>query len=217
MSSEAPFARTASLHPARAIRHVVEPLRRSRQNNPNGNSKFLAEDGWAFPFVSDAERLVSNSCNKCAALGCPVIEELPLQTTNCDQEMVEDLPPDPTLLGQTKAQHEKPGPPATTPHVLILLPMAAVATAVAVAMAAVSARDRGGTMIDRALLLALAKTVCACVHLLPALSRRRVMWLSWAACLFGALYGHVTFFTHAGLRAAQVRAQQSESIADVAK
>jgi hypothetical protein len=72
-------------------------------------------------------------------------------------------------------------------------------------------------VVDRTLLVALAATVCACVHLLPALSRRRIVWPLWSACLIGALYGHLSFFTHAGLRAGQVRSLQSDAVADVTR
>lgn len=95
--------------------------------------------------------------------------------------------------------------------------LATFTTLTAVAMSAAAAWDRGGTALDRALLVAMAVTICAGAHLLLALSRRRVTWLLWAACLLGTIYGHLTFFTHAALRAGVVRAQHSEQVADVAR
>jgi hypothetical protein len=84
-------------------------------------------------------------------------------------------------------------------------------------MTSVAAWDRGGTVIDRALLVSMAITICAGAHLLPALSRRPVVWLLWSACLLATVYGHLTFFTHAGMRAGDVRAQQSVQVADVGR
>ena len=95
--------------------------------------------------------------------------------------------------------------------------LAGFTTLTALAMAAAAAWDRGGTALDRALLVAMAVTICAGAHLLLALSRRRVAWLLWSACLLGTIYGHLTFFTHAALRAGVVRAQHSEQVADVAR
>jgi hypothetical protein len=105
----------------------------------------------------------------------------------------------------------------TRSQALILRLLAAFTTTVAITMAAVSSWDRGATVMDRVLLVALTATVCAGVHLLPALSRRRIVWPLWSACLIGALYGHVSFFTHAGLRAGQVRSLQSDAVVDVTR
>ncbi|MCK9382130.1 MAG: hypothetical protein M0P95_13850 [Sulfuritalea sp.] len=95
--------------------------------------------------------------------------------------------------------------------------LATFTTLTAVAMSAAAAWDRGGTVLDRALLVAMAVTICAAAHLLPALSRRGVTWLLWIACLLATVYGHLTFFTHAGLRAGETRAQQSVEVADVSR
>lgn len=95
------------------------------------------------------------------------------------------------------------------------LVLASIATLSAIAMTSVAAWDRGGTDVDRALLVTMAVTICAGAHLLPALSRRPVAWLLWIACLLATVYGHLTFFTHAGLRAGEVRAHQSIQVADV--
>jgi hypothetical protein len=76
-------------------------------------------------------------------------------------------------------------------------------------MTAVAAWDRGGTMVDRTILVAMSVVIVLAVHLLPALSRRPASWLVWMGCLLCAIYGHLTFFTHASLRAGDKLAQQS--------
>lgn len=87
--------------------------------------------------------------------------------------------------------------------------LAVFVTITAAAMTAVAAWDRGGTGIDKALLVAMSVVIVLAVHLLPALSRRPLAWLVWSCCLLCAVYGHLTFLTHASLRAAEVRAEQS--------
>ncbi len=87
--------------------------------------------------------------------------------------------------------------------------LALFVTLTAAAMTAVAAWDRGGTGIDKALLVSLSVVIVLTVHLLPALSRRPIAWLVWSVCLLCAIYGHLTFLTHASLRAADARAQQS--------
>lgn len=92
---------------------------------------------------------------------------------------------------------------------LLVKSLAVFVTITASFMAAVAGWDRGGTVIDRGLLVALSVAVILAVHLLPALSRRPAAWLVWAFCFMCAIYGHLTFFTHASLRAGEARAQQS--------
>lgn len=87
--------------------------------------------------------------------------------------------------------------------------IAVFVTLTAAAMTAVAAWDRGGTGIDKALLVAMSVVIVLAVHLLPALSRRPLSWLVWGCCLLCAVYGHLTFLTHASLRAAEARAEQS--------
>jgi hypothetical protein len=82
-------------------------------------------------------------------------------------------------------------------------------TAVAAAMAAMAAWDRGGTIIDKLLLVSLSIIIVLAVHLLPSLSRRPAAGLVWSGCLLCAIYGHLTFMTHANLRAGDIRANQS--------
>ncbi|OGS93180.1 MAG: hypothetical protein A3K04_11270 [Gallionellales bacterium RBG_16_56_9] len=93
--------------------------------------------------------------------------------------------------------------------------LAVAITLTAMAMAAVAAWDRGGSALDRALLMALSVAICAGTHLIPALSKRRLAWLLWAGCLLGTVYGHLVFFTHASLRAGDNRAQYSVQMSGV--
>ncbi len=94
---------------------------------------------------------------------------------------------------------------------------ACVVTATAMGMAAVAGWDRGGSGIDRALLVALSVTICMGTHLIPAMSRRKVAWLLWAGCLVGTVYGHVTFFVNSSIRAGLVRAQTSAQVTGTEK
>lgn len=87
--------------------------------------------------------------------------------------------------------------------------LAVFVTLTAASMTAVAALDRGGTMIDKMLLAAMSLVIVLAVHLLPAVSRRPAAWLVWIGCLLCAIFGHLTFFTHASLRAGDNRAQQS--------
>jgi hypothetical protein len=102
-------------------------------------------------------------------------------------------------------------------HTLILRLLAACTTLTAVAMAAVSALDRGGSLADKALLVALSTIICFGAHLLLALSRRKIAVVLWAGCIGLALVQHMSFFTHAGARANQARAETSAHISDLAR
>jgi len=98
-----------------------------------------------------------------------------------------------------------------------LIPLAAFTTLTAVSMAALAAWDRGGNVIDRALLVALSVAICAGTHLIPALSKRRIARLLWVGCLLGTVYSHLVFFTYASLHAGEVRAQQSAQVTGTAR
>lgn len=87
--------------------------------------------------------------------------------------------------------------------------LAGFVTAIAAAMTGVAAWDRGGTTLDKLLLVAMSVVIVLAVHLLPALSKRFVAWVVWSGCLLCAVYGHLTFLTHANLRAGDMRAQHS--------
>lgn len=91
----------------------------------------------------------------------------------------------------------------------MIKPIALFVTLTAAAMASVAAWDRGGTGIDKGLLVAMSVVIVLAVHLIPALSRRPIAWAVWSGCLLCAIYGHLTFLTHASLRAGETRAQQS--------
>lgn len=92
----------------------------------------------------------------------------------------------------------------------MLIVLATFVTLIAAAMAAVASFDRGGTLVDQVLLVAISVIAVLGVHLIPALARRRVFaWVIWVGCLVGAIYGHVNFFSHSALRAGEVRAAQS--------
>lgn len=95
---------------------------------------------------------------------------------------------------------------------MVTRPLVALSTFVtlsASAMTAVAAWDRGGTVVDKVLLVTLSVVIILAVHLLPAMSKRPVTWLVWAGCLLCAIYGHLTFLTYATQRAAENRAHQS--------
>lgn len=87
--------------------------------------------------------------------------------------------------------------------------LATFVTIVAALMTAVAAWDRGGTPLDKGLLVAMSVVIVLAVHLLPAISRRPSAWLVWVGCLLCAVYGHLTFLTHASQRAGESMAQQS--------
>lgn len=87
--------------------------------------------------------------------------------------------------------------------------LAVFITLTASSMTAVAAWDRGGTVIDKALLVSMSVVIVIAVHLLPALSRRPAAWLVWAGCLLCAIYGHLTFLIHASQRAGDNLAQHS--------
>jgi len=91
----------------------------------------------------------------------------------------------------------------------VIKALAAFVTTVAALMTAVAAWDRGGTALDKGLLVAMSVVIVLAVHLLPAISRRPSAWLVWTGCLLCAVYGHLTFLTHASQRAGETLAQQS--------
>lgn len=90
-----------------------------------------------------------------------------------------------------------------------MTPVAVFVTLTASCMAAVAAGERGGTVVDKALLASMSIVVVLAVHLIPALSRRWMAWPVWIGCLLCAIYGHLTFLVHAGLQANDNRSQQS--------
>jgi hypothetical protein len=87
--------------------------------------------------------------------------------------------------------------------------LASFITLTAIFMAGIAAWDRGGTLADKILLICLSVVIVLAVHLLPAISKRPVMWLVWGVCLLCAVYGHLTFLTHASLRAGAAQSQET--------
>jgi hypothetical protein len=75
--------------------------------------------------------------------------------------------------------------------------------------------DRGGALSDKILLVIVSATVAAFVHILPSLSKNKVVWLVWAGCLVATVYSHVSFFENAQGRAGEERAQKSLATADI--
>lgn len=75
----------------------------------------------------------------------------------------------------------------------------------------------GDTPLDRALLVALSCVTVAAVHLLPALTKRRMMWPLWAGCFVMAVYGHAGFFAFASVKAGEARAGQRSAQATATK
>ena len=91
----------------------------------------------------------------------------------------------------------------------LILVMAVTVTGTAIAMAALAALDRGGLLSDQILLVVMSVMITALAHLLPSLTRNKLAWIVWAGCLVVTIYGHLTFFSNASIRAGEVRAQNS--------
>ncbi|AGZ29747.1 hypothetical protein [Burkholderia pseudomallei] len=92
--------------------------------------------------------------------------------------------------------------------------LAAVATATALSLSILAGWQRGGTLPERVVWVAIGIMLVVSAHLLPALIRessfvvRGVGSMLWFACMVTAGYGHLTFFLfaqqHAGERRASV-------------
>jgi hypothetical protein len=87
--------------------------------------------------------------------------------------------------------------------------VASCVTLAACLMAAAAAFDRGGTAIDKGLLVVMSIMIVLAVHLLPSISRHPISWVVWTGCLACAIFGHLTFLIHANMRAGEALAQQS--------
>jgi hypothetical protein len=87
--------------------------------------------------------------------------------------------------------------------------LASFLTLSACLMAAAAAFDRGGTAVDKGLLIVMSIMIVLAVHLIPAISHRPISWVIWTGCLCCAIFGHLTFLIHANLRAGEALAQQS--------
>lgn len=82
-------------------------------------------------------------------------------------------------------------------------------TVTAIVMSAVAAYDRGSTLVDKTLLIAISVAICAGSHLIPSISKTKLSWVLWVLCMVGAVYSHITFFSFAKLRANDERSQYS--------
>jgi hypothetical protein len=96
-------------------------------------------------------------------------------------------------------------------HILLLL-LASIATLTSALMVVSNAVTRGVTETDKALLSLLALVICLCAHLLPALSKRRAVWILWGTCLVATMYGQLSFFTYVSAVAGENRASTSVQV-----
>lgn len=92
------------------------------------------------------------------------------------------------------------------------LVLAVVVLLVALAMAAVAAWQRADATVDRLLLVALGCVTVAAVHLLPVLSKRRIVWPLWVGCFVIAIYGHAGFFVFASTKLGEAREIRSAQV-----
>ncbi|MDN7845964.1 hypothetical protein QZM05_23495 [Burkholderia multivorans] len=92
------------------------------------------------------------------------------------------------------------------------LALAALATATALSLSVLAGWQRGGTLAERLIWIAIGVVLVTSAHLLPALIRemtiviRSMGSLLWGACLVTACYGHAVFFAFAQQHAGEQRA-----------
>lgn len=92
------------------------------------------------------------------------------------------------------------------------LSLAVLATSTALSLSILAAWQRGGTLPERLIWIAIGTVLVTSAHLLPALIRdtpipiRSVGSLLWGACLVTACYGHAGFFAFAQQHAGEQRA-----------
>ncbi|WP_441459817.1 hypothetical protein [Burkholderia thailandensis] len=90
--------------------------------------------------------------------------------------------------------------------------LATLATTTALSLSILAGWQRGGTLPERLIWIAIGTVLVASAHLLPALIRdapivvRGVGSLLWGACLVTACYGHAVFFAFAQQHAGEQRA-----------
>jgi hypothetical protein len=90
--------------------------------------------------------------------------------------------------------------------------LATVATLTALSLSVLAGWQRGGTLPERVVWVAIGTVLVVSTHLLPALIRdapvvvRSAGSLLWAACLATACYGHIVFFVLAQQHAGEQRA-----------
>lgn len=78
---------------------------------------------------------------------------------------------------------------------------------VVLVMSGVAAVERGGTIVDQLLMVAISVAVCAGSQFILAISRHYLSWLLWFFCIMGSLYSHITFLSYASHRAGNVHSQ----------
>lgn len=86
------------------------------------------------------------------------------------------------------------------------------ATGTAICLSVLASWQRGGSLAERLVWVAIGVVLVACAHLLPALVReaslgaRVVAGVLWFACMATACFGHLTFFLLAQRHAGELRA-----------
>ncbi|KIX65924.1 hypothetical protein [Burkholderia pseudomallei] len=99
------------------------------------------------------------------------------------------------------------------------LALAIGATGTAATLSILTGLQRGGTLPERLVWVAVGLVLVVSAHLLPALVRtaplavRCVAGVLWIACMAGTGYGHATFFLLAQRHAGEQRAGSSASVA----
>ncbi|WP_367189824.1 hypothetical protein [Burkholderia sp. Ed8] len=90
--------------------------------------------------------------------------------------------------------------------------LATLATVTALSLSILAGWQRGGTLSERLIWIAIGTVLVTSAHLLPALIRdapipvRTVGSVLWGACLVTACFGHTVFFTFAQQHAGEMRA-----------
>ncbi len=84
--------------------------------------------------------------------------------------------------------------------------LASAASLAGIVIAAAAAMERGGSPVDRALMVGVSVVLVLCAHLLPAISRSWASTVLWLGCLLAVAWGHASFFVASSQRAGGVRA-----------
>ncbi|MCL1618262.1 hypothetical protein [Ralstonia pseudosolanacearum] len=90
--------------------------------------------------------------------------------------------------------------------------LALAATGTAICLSVLAGWQRGGSLAERLVWVAIGVVLVACAHLLSALVReasaglRAVAAVLWLACMTAACFGHATFFVLAQRHAGELRA-----------
>lgn len=101
---------------------------------------------------------------------------------------------------------------------LACLVLAVGATGTAICLSVLVGWQRGGSLPERLVWVAIGMVLVVSAHLLPALIRdaplgvRGVAAALWLACMAGACYGHATFFLVAQRHAGELRAATTPTI-----